>query len=642
MSSNNNNNNNKKDDLFGGASSSSDSSDDDDESDADTDDLIAAAKKSSPASSSAASKKKKVVTTRPPRPPPDADNNDSDDDDDDDDDDDFDSPEKDSGGGGGGLFDSSSEEDDDDDDEDDDDEPSKKKKRKSSSTTTAKKKKKKKKLAGAKQTKKDGRTMREKMEELAKKKRQAASSGGYGGGGGGGVATKEEEGPRRKRSKRSDKTKKGSGGVGNKQDDDGDDTTKKEGYESGDSYDSTSFARTKEDDDFIDADDEDPEALKELYAEQIFEDERPDGSDSEEEARMKKKGASGGSGRKKSSSGGGVDKISLSDDEDGPSASAALKEAVRRMQRKKKEVKKLSELEQEATDFLRKMDAAADTDDESIAAKTPALKKLAMLTEVMDMLAQKDMQRVLLDLDLLMVCKRWVQPLPPDGKTLGNLTVRRRMIESLSNMTGENGINSQDLKRSGFGKVVMALFKHKSETPDMKKMLKAMIEQWSRPIFQKSGNMKDLERVQMVRGMNEMGSLVGIARQQQQQQQQAQQASLGQKMARGRGGRATTEDDLDQIIHTGSKNSADIGNNRVRVPYSKGFQYSVRPADRTGDVSDKRNLVSAKAARGSSMGRGEGGDTKDSLQKRMVSKARPVNKQSQRSANISIEGRVVK
>eukprot|EP00986_Skeletonema_menzelii_P003689 scaffold1172_cov144-Skeletonema_menzelii.AAC.14 len=547
-------------------------------SEADTDDLIAAAKSQPIAtkkSSSSTTTTTALSSKKNTQSQPDADN---DSDDDDSDDEDFGSPEKESGGG---LFDSSSE-----DEDDDDDAP----------TTT-------------------------------KKKKKAAS-----GGGGGGV----EEEPRRKRSKPT-KTK---------EDEEGGDTTTK-GYESGDSYNSTTFARTKEDDDFIDADDEDPDALKELYAEQHFDDERPDGYDSEEEEERKNKkaAAASGKGKKKSSSGGGgggVDKISLSDDEDGPSASAALKDAVRRMQRKKKEVKKLPQLEQEATDFLRKMDAAADADDESIAAKKPALKKLAMLSEVMEMLAQKDMQRVLLDLDLLMVCKRWVQPLPPDGKTLGNLTVRRRIIESLSNMTGENGINSQDLKRSGFGKVVMALFKHKSETPEMKKMLKTMIEQWSRPIFQKSGNLRDLERAQMVRGMNEMGSLVGIARQQQQQQQ----AALGQKKSPkasggggGRGGRATNEDDLAQIINTGSKNTNDIGNNRVRVPYSKGFQFSVRPADRTGDVSDKRNLVSAKAAR-SSMGRE--GDTKDSLQKRMLNKARPVNKQSQRSANISIEGRAVK
>ena len=610
-----------KNDLFGD-SSSSDGSD----GGGDTDDLIAAAKsqpiatkKKSSGSGNSSSKKKKA---------PDADNDS--DDDDSDDDEDFASPEKErGGGGGGGLFDSSSEEEDDD---DDDEKPSKKKRKTTANNSTAptakklsskknKGKKSSSSLSSPKKLKKDGRTMKEKMEELAKKKRQAA----------GGDAEKDD-GPRRKRSKPASK----GGEDGN------DDDKKKEGYESGDSYDSKTFARTKEDDDFIDADDEDPEALKELYAEQHFDDERHDGSDSEDEKKKKKVATK----KKTSSSGGGVDKISLSDDEGGgPSASSALKDAVRRMQKKKKEVKKLPQLEQEASTFLQRMDVAADMDEESIAAKKPALKKLGMLSEVMEMLAQKDMQRVLLDLDLLMVCKRWIQPLPPDGKTLGNVTVRRRIIESLSNMTGESGINSTDLKRSGFGKVVMALYKHKSETPELKKMLKTMIEQWSRPIFQKSGNMRDLERAQMVRGMNEMGSLVGIARQQQQQQQllssgQKSGGAKGGSGSGGRGGRATDEDDLAQIINHGSKNSNDIGNNRVRVPFSKGFQFSVRPADRTGDVSDKRNLVSAKAARGS-MGRGEE-DKKDSLQKRMASKARPTNKQSQRSANISIEGRVVK
>jgi transcription factor SPN1 len=610
-----------KNDLFGD-SSSSDGSD----GGGDTDDLIAAAK-----SQPIATKKKKSsgsgnnTSSKNKKRAPDADN-DSDDDSDSDDDEDFASPEKESGGGGGGgLFDSSSEEEDDEDDE----KPTKKKRKTTANnSTTAKKlsskKNKGKKSSPTKKLKKDGRTMKEKMEELAKKKRQAA----------GGDAEKDDDnGPRRKRSKPSSK-----GGEDGSNDD-----KKKEGYESGDSYDSKTFARTKEDDDFIDADDEDPEALKELYAEQHFDDERPDGSDSEDEKKKKKVAATK---KKSSSSGGGVDKISLSDDEgEGPSASSALKDAVRRMQKKKKEVKKLPQLEQEASTFLQRMDVAADMDEESISAKKPALKKLGMLSEVMEMLAQKDMQRVLLDLDLLMVCKRWIQPLPPDGKTLGNVTVRRRIIESLSNMTGESGINSTDLKRSGFGKVVMALYKHKSETPELKKMLKTMIEQWSRPIFQKSGNMRDLERAQMVRGMNEMGSLVGIARQQQQQllssgQKSGGGAKGGSGSGGGRGGRATDEDDLAQIINHGSKNTNDIGNNRVRVPFSKGFQFSVRPADRTGDVSDKRNLVSAKAARGS-MGRGEE-DKKDSLQKRMASKARPTNKQSQRSANISIEGRVVK
>ena len=550
-------------DLFGDSSS-----------DADTDDLIAAAnaqpiahKKDGGAAKKPSSKKKL----------PDADNDDSD----------FEGDKEEEEEAG--LFDSSSE-----------DEGPKKKK-----LGGKKKGKKKKGGAGAeaaakkKPPKKDTRSKKERMEALAKRR----AGGGDGGGG---------DIPRKKRSKPSKDGKEGD---------------KESGYKSGDSYDSETFERTKEDDDFIDADDEDPDALKELYSEQRFEDERPDDYDSEEEAKARKKGAGGA----RKSSGGGLDKISLSDEEDGdPSATSALKQAVKRMQRKKKEVKKLPELEEEGTAFLKAMDAAADADDEQIAQRKPAMKRLAMLQQVMDMLARKDMVRVLLDLELLSVCKRWVQPLP--NGSLGNVTLRRRIMEAISSMTGENGVSASDLKQSGFGKVVMQLYMHKSETPEMKKMEKSAIEQWSRPIFQKSGNLRDLERAQQARGMNEQGSLVGIAR------AHAAEARTEERRKSGGLKRGRNEDELADIISGGSKSSgaAEAGSNRVRVPYSQGFQYSVRPEGRRGDVSDKRNLVSAKAA-------GGGADEKrDKLGKRMIEKSRKTNKQTQRSANISIEGRVVK
>mmetsp|Transcript_20426 Transcript_20426/g.37216 ORF Transcript_20426/g.37216 Transcript_20426/m.37216 type:complete len:569 (-) Transcript_20426:195-1901(-) len=562
-----------KNDLFGDSSS-----------DADTDDLIAAAKSQPIArkKEGAAPKKKSAKKT------PDAD--------------------ADSDGEGGGLFDSDS--------EDDESGPKKKqlgKKRKGggSSGKTANKKK-----PAAKKgpPKKDTRSMKERMEALAKKR-----AGGSGGGGGDG----DKEGgsadePRKKRSK-PDKD----GKVDNS------------GYKSGDSYDSVNVERTKDDDDFIDTDDEDADARKELYSEQHFDDERPDGYDSEEEKKMKKQS----SGSRKSQ-GAGLDKISLSDDEgdEGACASSALKAAVRRMQKKKKEKKSVNDLEEEATEFLKEMDAAADADATSIAKRRPAVKRLAMLQKVMDTLAKKDLVRVMLDQDLLSVCKRWVQPLP--NGSLGNVTLRRRIIEAICMMTGENGINAEHLKRSGFGKVVMTLYMHKNETPEMKKMLKGAIEQWSRPIFQKSGNMRDLERAQAARGMAETGSLVGIARAQQfDAKQEERRRSGGGDGRRKSTGRGKNEDDLAQIITKGSKNASEAGNNRVRVPYSKGFQYSVRPENRTGNIGDRRNLVSAKATMG---GGGMANEKRDALSKRMIEKNRATNKQNLRSANISIEGRAVK
>jgi transcription factor SPN1 len=66
------------------------------------------------------------------------------------------------------------------------------------------------------------------------------------------------------------------------------------------------------------------------------------------------------------------------------------------------------------------------------------------------------------------------------------------------------------------------------------------------------------------------------------------------------------------------------------VPFSKGFQYSVRPENKvTGDV-DKRRAVGGPTQ-----------DTRGKLSKRMVEKGRAKSK-NMRSANISIEGRVTK
>ena len=179
--------------------------------------------------------------------------------------------------------------------------------------------------------------------------------------------------------------------------------------------------------------------------------------------------------------------------------------------------------------------------------------------------------------------------------------MRKAIFDAIAGMTGDNGVNSTDLKRSGFGKVTMALYMHKSETPQMKKLLKGLIDQWSRPIFQKSGDMRDLEKIQAARGMNE-----GLAR-----------SAAASKSPSG-GKRGKTEDELAKIISEGSKNTRDSGNNRVRVPYSKGFQYTVRPTNRTGDVSDKRNLVSASGR--PSMG--TDADKRNAISKRMLEKNR--------------------
>jgi transcription factor SPN1 len=374
------------------------------------------------------------------------------------------------------------------------------------------------------------------------------------------------------------------------------------GYDSGDSYNSAEFVRTQADNDFIDMDDDDPDAINELYAEQRFDDERGD-SGEEDQKKKKKKGASQPRRR-------GPDAVSDDDDE---AELNPIMAAVHKMKKKKRTAKKLSDMEEEAKDFLAKMEQAADDDDLAIRERRPGTKKLAMLHEVLDMLARRDMMRLLLDMELLSVCKRWIQPLP--NGSLGNVTVRQQLLDAIGKMTGEQGVTSSDLKRSEFGKVVMALCVHKLETPAMKRQLKNLIEQWSRPIFQKSGNMRDLEHVQ-ASSRREAGGVTAIAA------ARAQSATAKTPKA--------NERDLQDMIASGSRAGNKGESNRVQIPYSKGFKFTVRPQGKTGDVADQRMVRGGPAK-----------DTRGHLSKRMVEKGRAATK-NQRSANISVEGRPTK
>lgn len=165
---------------------------------------------------------------------------------------------------------------------------------------------------------------------------------------------------------------------------------------------------------------------------------------------------------------------------------------------------------------------------------------------------------------------------------------------------------------------------HKSETPSMKRQLKQLIEQWSRPIFKKSGNLRDLERTSRYRGES---GIAGFARA---NQAAAAAGSAGSPVPSGSSSmRGRDEKDLTSIISGHTSKSRDLGNNRVRVPYSKGFQFTVRPANRFGDVGDKRTRVTNVR------------EGRDSLNRRMLEKTRPSQK-NQRSANLSIEGRPTK
>lgn len=358
-----------------------------------------------------------------------------------------------------------------------------------------------------------------------------------------------------------------------------------------------------------DFDDEDEEAQQEYNREQHFDDERPVGEDSDDPSSKKRPTSSKSKKRKTPSRLDGVDLTDLSN---------PVTQALTRMKKKTKTVANIKELEVTAGEFLREMERAAEEDERAIKERRAGMKRMAMLPRVLDMMTQRVMTKVLLEQDLLGVVKRWIQPLP--NGTLGNVTLRMQLIDAIAKIgTGEDGVTMHDLKQSDFGKLIMVLFMNKKETPIMKRKLKNLIEEYSREVFGKSNNMRDLQHAQSVQ-RNDVG-LAGISRAQGLADAQA--ATYHRNEATRR---KAKKKDLGTMISNSTKASAVSGKSRVSVPYSKGFRFTVRPANKTGDVSDRKN----RQVREGRM----------DLNKRIVDRGRMGNSKS--GGNLSIEGRATK
>ncbi|GMH59991.1 hypothetical protein TrRE_jg9306 [Triparma retinervis] len=384
--------------------------------------------------------------------------------------------------------------------------------------------------------------MKKKMERAAEKKRKKEEK-----------AARKAQRKKEKRLKREQRKKaESSGGAGGKAKD------KKAGYESGDSYDSGDGAvRNADDDAFLDLDDDDDDLIKEYNEDQDFGDERG-------ERVPKSKG-------KKRSAGGG-EKLSgaRASDMENP-----VMQAMSRMKRQRIKAKSVEELEQEAIEFVTSMDNAADTDEQSNKEGKPGVSKLKMMRSVTDTMANTQLMRPLLDYDVLKRVYRWIQPVK--GK-LGSVTIRRELLTAVGKMTGENGVAPGDLKRSNLGKMAMALYNHPSETKEMKLLLRKLIDQWSRPIFRKSGNYKDLEDAEQERRIAgfrpQAMKAVPAGRAPHSLSGPASGAAVGSVLTSGKR----------SVLSPGSEKSS---RSRVAIPFSKGFSYTVRPADRIDNATEK-------------------------------------------------------
>ncbi|CAH0473554.1 unnamed protein product [Peronospora belbahrii] len=236
----------------------------------------------------------------------------------------------------------------------------------------------------------------------------------------------------------------------------------------GDEYDSgDDVVATKDDDDFIDRDDDLADVLGE-YAEdrQQFDDERP----VDETGQMQKQKDDFFDRTLDSLKTGSRAKINLSP----------------------------QEMEQITQEVLYRMDKAYADDLVSIAERRPAVEKIKFLDNALHVLRKIQFQPMLLDFDLLTIVKKWIQPL--EDSALPNVGLRTKMLEMISKMP----VFKEHLKRSGLGKVVMLLMKHPQETTENKELCRSLVERWSRAVFNKTLDFSKLAELEAEKAENEV------------------------------------------------------------------------------------------------------------------------------------------
>lgn len=253
--------------------------------------------------------------------------------------------------------------------------------------------------------------------------------------------------------------------------------------DSGDEYDSgEEVVKTKEDNDFLASDSDDDLGLGESYGgDQNFKDDKPEGYDSDQEAR-----------RKKRSGGGAASSHSRKANSDNPLDQALARISAGKRKPKKDVGSDDRRLNEYIADFLQKMDDQAKSDRQTHRMKQPAVGKLNMLPQVLKMIKNKGYQRNLLEMNLLEAVHEWLTPL--DDGALASHTVRVAIYEVLMELP----VEVDHLKRSGLGKLIMGLWHHPKETKENKAKLKALIERWARPVFNKFTDHRGDEEVTRV------------------------------------------------------------------------------------------------------------------------------------------------
>ncbi|EED14828.1 transcriptional elongation factor Iws1, putative [Talaromyces stipitatus ATCC 10500] len=160
---------------------------------------------------------------------------------------------------------------------------------------------------------------------------------------------------------------------------------------------------------------------------------------------------------------------------------AAMKQKTRR--RRKADGIDLEQMaDAEIEDMRRRMTDAARLDAEARRQGQPAMHKLKMLPEVLNLLNRNQYTASLVDpeINLLEAVKFFLEPL--DDGELPAYNIQRDLMDVL----GKLPINKDSLVASGIGKVIVFYTKSKRPELKIKRQAERLLADWTRPILQRS------------------------------------------------------------------------------------------------------------------------------------------------------------